>query len=803
MLLDARFALRMARRHLFTSAAIVLTLGLGIGANTTVFSLVNAILRKPLPFPGGERLVTVASTIPAKGRNSEPFSLPDYRDFRAEAKSFEALEAYFPEAIRITEKANPAESYAGARITPAMFGMLRVQPAVGRLFTEEDAKPAAPGVMLIGYSVWRDRYASDPAILGRTVRGNGIPVTIVGVMPEGLKFPVNENLWLPLKPTPRLERRDDRRLLFVGMHRQGLGLEQVHADLDVIARRLEREYPDSNKGHGVNVRTFHETFNGGDIRMVFLLMLGAVGFVLLIGCANVANMLLSRAMARSREISIRRALGAGSWRVLRQLLVESVMLSLAGGLVGLALAVWGIKGFTFAVTSFPKPYWVDFSMDYVVLGYFSAVSIAAGILFGLAPALRASRGDLHEALKEGSRGSEGVRGGLLSSVLVIVQFTLAVVLLTGAGLLMRSLVEHQNTYRGIPAEKILSMNLGLPEQKYPTSEERQRFLERLLPRLESLPGVEGAAIVSLLPGSGGYRWEFEAEGQPVTGSGKRPEAVGVEMSKDYFRLLNISLLRGRMFEDSDGLAGKEAAIVSQRLASRFFPNQDAVGRRIRVFTDNQAGPWITIAGVCPDMWQGDPDEFNNEMTVFIPYRQLGETRVSMVIRASVPLTALTTAVRKEVQAVDEDMPLLRVMPLNEYFQLRRWRYRVFGTVFAIFAAIALAMAAIGVYAVMAQAIARRTREIGIRMALGAGRHEVIRLMLGIGMLQAGLGTALGLLAAYGVCRLMSGLLFHISATDAPTFAAVTAVLATAGLLACLLPARRAASLDPVKALRYE
>jgi predicted permease len=793
----------MFRRHPFFSGAIVLTMGLGIGANTTVFSLVNAILRKPLPFPGGERLVTVASTIPAKGRNSEPLSLPDYQDFRAEARSFEALEAYYPEAVRITERANPPDSYAGARITPGMFGMLRVRPAAGRLFTPEDAEAAAPAVMLIGNSVWRDRYASDPAILGRTVRANGIPVTIVGVMPDGLKFPVNEDLWLPLKPTPRLQRRDERRLLFVGMRRQGFNLGQVQADLNVIARRLEHEYPDSNKGYGVNVRTFHETFNGGDIKTVFLLMLGAVAFVLLIACANIANMLLSRAIARSREVSIRSALGAGRWRLVRQLLVESVMLSLAGGLAGLALAVWGIKGFTYAVTNFPKPYWIDFSMDYAVLGYFAAISLAAGILFGLAPALRASRNDLGEALKQGSRGSEGGRGGLFSSALVIVQFALAVVLLTGAGLLTRSLVEHQNTYRGIPAEKILSMNLGLPEQKYPTPAERQRFFERLLPRLESLPGVDGAAMVSLLPGAGGYRWEFEAEGQPETGSGKRPEALGVEMSRNYFRLLNISLRGGRMFEDSDGLPGKEAAIVSQRLASRFFPNQDAVGKRIRIFTGDQPGPWITITGVCPDMYQGDQKEFNNEMTVFVPYRQLGEARASMVIRTSLPPASLTTAVRKEVQAVDEDMPLLRVMPLNEYFQLRRWRYRVFGTVFTFFAAIALAMAAIGVYAVMAQAIARRTREIGIRMALGAGRRQAIRLMLGAGMLQVGMGVTLGLLAAYLVCGLMRGLLFNVSATDTLTFLTVTALLIIAGLLACLLPARRAASLDPVKALRYE
>ncbi len=793
----------MMRKNPFFTSAIVLTLALGIGVNTTIFSLVNAVLLKPLPFPGGERLVTVNNTNPGRGQRVARTSLPDFSDFRAQAKSFEALEAFTLGSVTISEQANPPERYSGARMSAGMFEMLRVKPALGRLFTEAEARYGATDVLLIGYSVWRDRYAKDPAILGRNVRVNGDPFTIIGVMPEGLKFPMDENLWLPLKPTPQLERRDDRRLMLIGIRRKGVNLAEAHADLDVIARRLEREYPDSNKGYGIIVRTFHETFNGGSIKLVFLLMLGAVGFVLLIACANVANMLLSRAMARRREMSIRAALGAGRWRVARQLLVESVLLSLAGGLLGLALARWGIEGFSYAVSTVGKPYWIDFTMDYVVFGYFAAVCLAAGVLFGLAPALRASRIDLNEALKEGSRDSGSARAGFLSSALVVFQFTLAVVLLTGAGLLMRSFLEHQDTYREVPAGKILSTSLALPEQKYPKLEDRQRFFERLLPRLKSLPGAEGAAIVTQLPGSGGPGWRFEAEGHPIADPEKRPVTMGVEVSEDYLKLINVSLLRGRMFEESDGLPGKEAVIVSQRLASRFWQNQDAAGKRIRFFRDNQPGPWITITGVCPDMNQGDPNEFDSELTVFVPYRQQGDARVSLVIRAAGDPAPLATAVRKEVQAIDEDMPLFRVMTLAEYFKMRRWQYNVFGTVFMIFAGIALAMAAIGVYAVIAQSTNRRTREIGVRMALGAGRSQVLGLVLGKGMLQVGLGVVLGLAASYGVSRLMSGLLFNVSATDVPTFFGVSAVLTAAGLLACLLPARRAASLDPVKALRYE
>jgi predicted permease len=801
--LDARFALRMMRKHPFFTSAIVLTLALGIGVNTTIFSLVNAVLLKPLPFPGGERLVTVNNTNPGRGQRTARTSLPDYYDFRDHAKSFEFLEAFTPGSVTISEQANPPERYSGAHITPGMFNMLQVKPVLGRLFTNAESQYSAPDVMLIGYSVWRDRYAKDPAILGRTVRVNGHPFAIIGVLPEGLKFPMNENVWLPLKATPQLERRDDRRLTLIGVRRKGVSLPEAHADLDVIARRLEREYPDSNKGYGVIVRTFHETFNGGQIKLLFLLMLGAVGFVLLIACANVANMLLSRAMARSREMSIRAALGAGRWRVARQLLMESIVLSLAAGLLGLALARWGIEGFAYAVSTVGKPYWIDFTMDYVVFGYFAAVCLAAGVLFGLAPAIRASRIDLNEALKEGSRDSGGSRGGFLSSALVVFQFTLAVVLLTGAGLLMRSFLEHQNTYREIPSGRILSANLALPEQKYPKEEDRQRFFERLLPRLESLPGVQGAAVVTQLPGSGGPGWRFEAEGHPIADPEKRPVAMGVEVSKDYLRLINAPLLSGRMFEESDGLPGKEAVIVSQRFARRFWQNQEAVGKRIRFFRDNQPGSWITIVGVCPEMRQGDPSDFDSELTAFVPYRQQGDARVSLAIRAAGDPAALSTAVRKEVQALDEDMPLFRVMTLEEYFRMRRWQYTVFGTVFMIFAGIALAMAAIGVYAVMAQAANRRTREIGVRIALGAGRSQVLGLVLAQGMLQVGLGVVLGLVAAYGVSRLMSGLLFTVSPTDAPTFLAVAGVLVAAGLLACLLPARRAAALDPVKALRYE
>jgi putative ABC transport system permease protein len=799
---DLRFALRMIRKNPWFSAAIVVTLALGMGINTTVFSLVNAVLYKPLPFPGGERLVLAAADAPR--RAFVDVSYADFRDFRQAARSFERLECFAGESTTLGERGNPPQSFRGMRASAGIFEMLREKPILGRGFVEADERAGTEPVMLIGYGVWKERYGGDPGVIGRTVRANEKPAVIIGVMPEGFKFPNNEDLWMAAVPDAQLERRENRRFIMAGLLKEGSTIAEAQADLAVVAHRLQQQFPDSHKDHGVRVQTFHQVMNGGQIRLVFLLMLGAVGFVLLIACANIANMLLSRAVGRVREISIRAALGASRYRIIRQLLIESVMLAALGGVLGLALARWGIRAFGLAVENVGKPYWIDFSMNYVVFGYFAAVTVLSGIVFGIAPALQAARVDLNEALKEGARSAGGRRSGLLAGALVVFQFTLAVVLSSGAGLMMRSFLLAADEFTYLRPDTILTARLGLPSSRYPKPEDRQRFYQDAAERLRALPGANVVAFVSGTPGGGSAGWRFEIEGRTIAEPERRPAAAGVIASPDYFRLLGVAVVRGRDFDANDGLPGKEAAIISQEFAARHFPNQDALGKRVRTYgPNNQARPWMTIVGIVPGFRQNDPGNPNNDSQLFVPHRFDSVGGMTLMIRTQASPAQLATAARSEIQRMDEDLALVRIETLEEQFQRSRWQWRVFGTLFAIFALVALGMAALGIYAVVAHAMNRRTQEIGVRMALGAEFGDIMRLALRRGLLQLGLGMVLGVGAALGVCRLMAGLLFRVSPNDPWVLGSVAATLAAAGLLACCVPARRAARLDPVKALRYE
>lgn len=795
---DLRFALRMILSHRWFSAAVVATLALGIGLNTMVFTLINAVLFKPVPVPGGARLVSILSRNVNQSHGFVRMSLPDLEDYRAQSASFQALEGATDEEAVIAENGNPPQPYHLQRATAGIFSMLQANPILGRGFIASDAQPGAPPVLVIGYGVWKDRYNSNPGIIGREVRIDGQPATIIGVMPKGYRFPSGIDMWMPLIPTPDLLKRDNRGIMAYGILKPGVSLQQASAEFDGIARHLAQQYP-VDKDLVASVETFHERYNGGPIRIIFLLMLAAVGFVLLIACADVANMMLSRALVRKREISIRSALGASRWRVVRQLLIESVALSILGGLVGLGLAALGVHWFDLS-TAAVRPSWIAFTMNYAVFGYFAALCIVSGLLFGIAPALRASRADLNEVLKEGARSVGRQREGWLTSVLVVFQFALTLVLLSGAGIFVRTLMSSLTINPFIPAEHLTTARLDLRDSSYKATDARVRFYDQLFPRLRAIPGVSHVAIVSDPPGLGAGRQQIELEHAPIAEPSHRPWVSFLAQSPGYFDTIHLPLLEGRDFTDIDGSPQHATAILTREAAASFWPNQDPIGKRFRLYDDkNKPTEWITVVGVSANMVQelvaNDPHPL-----IFVPFRFENWNYMALMVESSSDPTA---AMRAAVQNLDAEMPLRDPSTLAAALDHQTWFLRVFGKIFGSFAFIGLIMASVGIYAVIAHAGSRRTQEIGVRMALGASVRSILMLVMKRGLWQIGAGLVVGLALAIPAVRLLKALPMGISTTDPTVFLSVATVLVTVGLFACWLPARRAAALDPVKAIRYE
>jgi putative ABC transport system permease protein len=801
---DLRFGARMLTKDPKFTAVVVLALALGIGANTTVFTLVNAVLFRGLPFEQPDRIMHIASTRLTRGNNNMGVSYLDFKDWKAQTKTFQDLGAFSLETINLSDQGNVPERYSGGRLTANTFALIGQKPMLGRNFLPDEDKPGSATVVILGHGIWKTRYGKDPGIIGRPIRVNDIPATVIGVMPEGMKFPLNEDLWMPLIPVGPEEKRDAHDFNVFGRLKDGATLASARVEIEHFAKTLEKDYPKTNQGVGAEVKTYNEVFNGGQIRLIFLALLGAVGFVLLIACANVANLLLSRSLARAKEVSIRTALGASRWRVVRQLLIESVLLGILGGLVGLLFSIWGVKMFDLAVADVGKPYWIKFTMDFAVFGYLAAVCLTTGLLFGLAPALHMSKVDINRTLKEGTRGSGGSsRMKYLSGTLVVGELALALVLLGGAGLMIRSFLKLYDLDPGVNASNVLTMRYLLNEAKYPTPDSRVHFEEQLLTRLAAVAGVDSVAVTSNLPMQGTPNWRFEIEGQPPVEKEKRQTVSGIIVSSDYFRTLGIDVLRGRAFNNSDGLPGKTAVIVNQRFATKYWPKEDAVGKRIRLTRDSGEQPWLTVLGVSPDIKQGDFNHTEAEPVIYVPYRQDAASGAAIMARSKVPPTSLTSSFRKEVLALDTNLPLYRISTLTETFVQQRWPFRVFGTLFAVFAVIALVLSSVGIYAVMSYAVSQRTQEIGIRMALGASTGNVMRLVLSLGAKQLAIGLAVGLALAFGVTRVLASLLVQTTPTDPVTFTAIVLLLVTVAFIACWIPARRAMHVDPLVALRYE
>jgi len=797
---DIRYAYRCILTRPWFSAAIVVTLALGIGLNTMVFTLVNAALFKPVPVPNGERLVAVVIRNITQGNQQMRMSYPDLLDYRAASHMLENLEGATDLEGVLGEPGIPPQPYQLERVTTGVFSMLHIHPILGRDFLPSDARQGTAPALMIGYGVWKERYNSSPSVIGRQVRVNEKTATIIGVMPKDFMFPNTVDMWMPLIPTADDLKRDNHSMQVFGLLKPGIKMAAAQTEFDAIARRIAAQYPDTNKDIGARIESFQEHYNGGNIKMAFLLMLASVGFVLLIACANVANMMLSRGIARQREMAIRAALGASRWRVIRQLLIESVALSLFGGVLGLGLAVSGVHWFDLASANVGRPYWVLFTMDYTVFGYFALLCILTGLLFGTAPALNASRPDLNQVLGEGGRSIGRRQGGTLASILVVFQFALTLVLLTGAGIFVHSLLRILDTNYSVPADQLMVAGLRLPQDRYKDSAARQHFYDALLARLESIPGVTRASLVSNPPGLGSGESPIEIEHAPVNDAAHRAVASFVAASPEYFSTIRLPLLLGRNFDAKDGTSGSYAAILTRGAAEHFWPGQSVLGKRFRLFDDHgKPGDWVTVVGVSANLVQ-ELTEQNPKPLLFVPVRQEDRDNISLVVRST---TNPTSAVRSAVQNLDQDLPLRNVYILNAAIEHQTWYLRLFGKIFMGFALVALLIAAVGIYAVLAQATSRRTQEIGVRIALGASIRSIMMLVMRRGLWQIVTGVALGLVAAWPVARLMANLPMGVSPSDPVVFFAVAAMLSLVGVVACWLPAQRAASLDPVKAIRYE
>lgn len=808
---DIRVATRrLMKDRSFTIAAIA-ALTLGIGANTAVFTIVNAVLLRSLPFDQPDRIVQI-STRDGQGR-LRGTSSHDFQDWQRASRAFSGMALVYSSTISFSADDVPPEEYRGAYISANGFSIVGLSPAVGRGFAAEDDRPGAPAVILLSYRVWQSRYGADVSLIGRAVRVNTLPATVIGVMPEGVNFPFTGDAWLPLSQIPpALSRtRKTRDFFAYGRLLDHATTAQAQTELTRISAQLAAEHPDTNKDVTAIVQPFAEGLVGTQTRLFFWLLMGAVGFVLLIACANVANLLLARAADRAREIAVRASIGATRWRIVRQLMVESVVLAGISGLGGLGVAYYVIRWFDAAIQEVGRPYWMTFTMDLSVFAFIAAVCLTTALVFGLAPAMYVSRTSAYEVLKDGGRSSStGMRARRWSAGLVVAQLTFTVVLLAGAGFMLRSFLHLYRADIGFDTSRLLTMSLAFPPRKYASFDDRIAFLQRLDERLNGMGAVEGASTASYLPAGGGSIRQLAIDGRPLLDRGQPAIVTMMTVGSRYFDVLGVPVLRGRPFMATDGEPGREAMIVNNRLAAMYFPNENPIGKRIRLINDGgvpEAPRFYegTIVGVAPTIRQRSLQQADPDPIVYIPHRQdlLMGFYPLVIVRTRGTPAPVAALLRQEVAAMDSDIPLTNIRTMDENLALFRWSHRVFGTMFASFAVIAVVMAAVGLYGVTAYSVAQRRQEIAIRMALGAHQRQVSWLVLRRGIVQLAIGLLLGLAGALGVGQLLESLLVQTEPADPATLVSVSVLLVAVAVAACLRPARRAARVDPLVALRYE
>ena len=805
LLRELRYSARMLIKNPGFTAVAVLALTLGIGANTAIFSIVYSVLLRPLPFSDPARLMQVWEAKPAQGRTEILASFPNFADWRDQNHVFEQVVAYSEWNFNLTGTGEP-ERIRSAIVSPAFFSTLGIKPIRGRAFLDDEDQAGKDLVAVISESLWERRFGSDPNVVGRSVNLDDKSFTVVGVIARGAQAPLLSDeleLWVPVSHGVAFTNRRGHYLNVIARLNPGITPQQAQAEMNTIASRLEQQYADSNKGLGVRVVPLGDQIVG-NARTSLWVMLAAVVFVLLIGTANVANMLLARGAARQKEMAIRTALGAGRWQIVRQLLTESVMLSLFSGALGLLVAIWGID-LLVALSPQDLPRVKEVTIDLRVLGFTFVVSILTGILFGLLPALQASRPNLNERLKAGGRNAtSGTNRQRLRSSLVIAEIALSLVLLVGAGLLIRSFVRLQAVNPGFNPSNLLTMRIDLTGPKYKTGAQVIGFQNQLLEQLKQLPGVESASTRSFVPiarDDSFANLHFNLEGRKDNESDP-PVAYYNAVSPDYFKTMMIPLLKGRVFSEQDVRGTQNVAIVNSTLVQRYVGGEDPLGKRISLEDNPKEEDWITIVGVVGDT---KPRELRSEHVaeLYMPYNQQPEEGMSLMIRHSDRGTGLAAAVRNEVLSLDKDQPVYSVRSLDSVLSESVSGPRFRTLVLGIFAGVALILASVGIYGVISYGVSQRTQEIGIRMALGAGTPDVLKLVVKGGMTLVLIGVVIGVTGAFALTRLLTSLLFAVTPTDAMTFASVPLLLIIVAALACYIPARRATKVDPLVALRNE
>ena len=809
ILQDVRFGFRMLMKHRLATVVSIVALALGIGANTAMFSVAEAFLLHPAPFENAGRIVALVDSRPEQNVDMNAIAPATYFDWRKEADSFDELAAYSWDEVNLTGNGHPQKVQA-FQISANLFDMLGVRPQAGRAFLTEEETPGKDQEIILGHALWEQRYAADPNVLGKSVKVDGKSYTVVGVMAKGFDFPMPAEAWIPLAIDleHRLQ-RDNRWLSVLGRLKPHVSFSQAAAEMQGIAQRQAEAYPDSNKGWQLRPMPLTQFVTGSITRDYTILLMGAVAFVLLIACADVANVQFARMSGRTNEFAVRTALGGSRWRVVRQLLTESILLSAGGAVLGLLFAQWAIEVILAHMPPDVAKFvagWKTISLDSNAFLFTLAVVVISGILSGIAPSLLASRSNLVDSLKESGRGSTVSRArGRLRGALVVAEISLALVLLVGAGLLVKNFQGLLNVNESYSPRTLLAMNLTLSGAQYEKDPTRHAFVEQVLERLGRVPGVQSAAIVTHVPyadGGGVSTFTFSIEGHPPAQRGELRHAIIESISSNYFGMMNIALRQGRLLSDADGAETPPVAVISESLARRYFPGTNPLGARIKVGEMDSPRPWARIVGVVNDVhysWISKDDV----PTIYGPFRQAPPYYTTILLRTPGDPLQFISPAREQIATVDPDLPLYNIKPMDRLITESIIGIAYVASMMAVLGVIALALASVGVFGVMSYSVSERAHEIGIRMSLGAQTKDILRMVLRSGMNLTVLGLGIGLPIAFALARALAALLFGVEATDPFSFIGLPLLLAAVATLACYLPARRAARLDPLRALRYE